>query len=520
MSYYAISFMLRRATGLKNYNALFLRLKEYSQSQPSKVALVIEDEVITYGELWTYIAAPVDSMEETIKALHPLDCMKKTIKLLHTVDSMEEAFKSLHTVELIQTYDIKEQLILWLRAIYEGRRPIICHADLSEKRRQELIARYGLINLEMTQPHVSLRDDVRNDLDALERVKKSQHSSVTLFTSQHAIPKAASFGVLTSGTTGLPKVLWRSLRSWVDFFDEQNRVFKVTKDSILFIHGSMSFTGNLNSLLATLYVGGTTVVGSILRPKRWYELLATWKATHMYVLPTKLRMLLPCMKDNLPHLSLIFTGSQLLDYKLVLTLKKLQPQTECILYYGASELNYITYCTFDEWLEEPNTVGYAFDRVTVSLDDAACIVVDTPYGIEDIERPYTVGDVGEFSPTGRLQFKGRADAIINRGGYKLSLPYLESELLCVEGIDDVVVLAVDDALRGQQPIAFVVPVEGASRDTICEAIHNRFLPKECPKQIFWLSEFPLTHASKIDLNALRRLYEMGQSKMSNKTSHK
>ena len=33
------------------------------------------------------------------------------------------------------------------------------------------------------------------------------------------VPPLADFGVLTSGTTGQPKPLWRREMSWRDFFD-------------------------------------------------------------------------------------------------------------------------------------------------------------------------------------------------------------------------------------------------------------------------------------------------------------
>ncbi|WP_298705686.1 AMP-binding protein [uncultured Veillonella sp.] len=468
---------------------LFQRLKLYSEVQPHKVALAFETQIITYEELWALVVTgdrthnpnSLTSDEVYSSLTSEQTYTSRTSEQAYSSWTSEKVYPSLtpangSLVELIQTDDAKEELVRWLRALYGKRRPIICHTDLSEARYKALIERYGFI------------------------------SEGAYFTSRQEIPEAASFGVLTSGTTGLPKVLWRSLRSWVDFFEEQNCVFKVNQDSLLFVHGSMSFTGNLNALLSALYAGATTVVGKILRPKHWYEVLKEWHITHLYILPTKLRMLLPCMKETLESLKIIFTGSQLLDYKLVLNLKKQQPQTECILYYGASELNYITYCTFDEWLQEPNTVGYPFKGVTISLDEDHCIEVDTPYGIEGISRPFTVHDRGEFSPTGRLLFKGRADAIINRGGYKLSLPYLESQLLCIEGIADVVVLAVTDELRGEQPIAFIVPENMGLKKEILQHIHHTFLPKECPRQIIWLDAMPLTNASKIDLNALRRLY--------------
>ncbi|MBS4913699.1 MAG: AMP-binding protein [Veillonella sp.] len=464
---------------------LFHALADYGKTQPQKTALVIEDKKITYGQLWECVTAPMDAGCDT------------------------DGVSMKGTVCFIKTENIETQLISWLNAIYNQSRPLLCHADLSEVRTAQLCKKYAL-------------DDVAEQ--------------------EHIIPEKASFGVLTSGTTGLPKVLWRNLSTWSDFFDEQNRVFLTDKESVLFVHGSMSFTGNLNSVLSTLYAGGTAIIARYMSPRRWVELLRLHQVTHIYLLPTKLRMLLPVLHETLPDLQVIFTGSQLLDYKLVLGLKKLQPHTTCILYYGASELNYITYCTFEEWLREPDTVGYAFKGVAVSLDRDNRIVVDTPYGIEGISRPFTVGDLGAFTESGRLLFRGRNDAIINRGGYKLSLPYLESQLLCVPGIADVVVLGVKDDLRGEQPVAFIVPDEkiriketneenssnffvedehivdesdinslkceiyAEAKEAVIRAVHERLQAKECPKHFFWLRKLPLTGASKVNRAVLTAFY--------------
>ena len=42
------------------------------------------------------------------------------------------------------------------------------------------------------------------------------------------------------------------------------------------------------------------------------------------------------------------------------------PNMEFILYYGASELNYITYCTGKEWLDREGTVGRPFPSVKIA----------------------------------------------------------------------------------------------------------------------------------------------------------
>ena len=59
-------------------------------------------------------------------------------------------------------------------------------------------------------------------------------------------PEGAYMGVMTSGTSGRQKVLFRSFESWHDFFKLQNKIFKMGEGSITFMQGSLAFTGNLN----------------------------------------------------------------------------------------------------------------------------------------------------------------------------------------------------------------------------------------------------------------------------------
>ncbi|ETI99789.1 MAG: AMP-dependent synthetase and ligase, partial [Veillonella dispar DORA_11] len=59
-------------------------------------------------------------------------------------------------------------------------------------------------------------------------------------------------------------------------------------------------------------------------------------------------------------------------------LQHICPDMEFILYYGASELNYITYCTGKEWLAREGTVGRPFPTVKIAENDNV-IYVTTNY---------------------------------------------------------------------------------------------------------------------------------------------
>ena len=111
------------------------------------------------------------------------------------------------------------------------------------------------------------------------------------FTVEH-IPERACMGVMTSGSTGKSKLLWRDFHSWADFFAEQNRVFGVDENTIIFCQGSLAFTGNLNIYMGVLAAGGTLIVTEKFRPKHWLQLMHQYDVNTLYLIPSKL-MLLP-----------------------------------------------------------------------------------------------------------------------------------------------------------------------------------------------------------------------------------
>lgn len=432
--------------GRKTVTSLYAMMLAWQKAEPNKPCLCIDDAVYTYDVFMRDVQAEKEKLE-TYAQTQPV---------------------------IIYRNSVYDQLTAWIAAIGAGLQPIIGHPDSD--------------------------DIVRKALE--ERLKEPS-----------ACCDKADFGVLSSGSTGVPKILWRRTASWADFFPVQNEIFEVTKETRLFLHGSMSFTGNLNALLAVWYAGGMVVTSAYLRPRSWLKVMARYAITHIYLLPTKLRLLMeamPISKENtaaLSSLRMIFAGSQMLDTKLMHHLQRTWPQARFILYYGASELNYVTYCTAEEWLLEPNTVGRPFPGVTVTVDGDHMIYVTSPYTIEGVACPFSVGDKGWFSSSGRLMFEGRGGAVINRGGYKLSVPLLEKKIQELDGVAEAVVIGQPDALRGEEPVAFIQCEPGYTETMIKKAMTKVLSVQEMPHRIIGVDEIPLTAGSKIDKRQLLRVLE-------------
>ena len=426
------------------------RLQQYKDLEPHKIALIVDEEQYTYGQLYDAII----SME--------FNNTSRIINLGQFNDGQK------NKVLLTQSLSFVEQLLQWLWGLYKGYIPMVCHNEM----------------------------DVAY-IDELARI-----------ISVEGVPTSTDFGVLTSGTTGRPKPLWRSESSWREFFDIQNNIFHINKDTKIFLHGSFSFTGVSNMVVAVLWSGGTVITTSSLRPNRWIQLIDKYHVDHIYALPTKLRLLVRHCKSKVDSINYIIGGSQVLDRQLMEQLERICPNMEFILYYGASELNYITYCTGKEWLDREGTVGRPFPSVKIAEQNGV-IYVTTKHHIEGIPDTYTVNDCGYIDSDGYLMFNGRQGDVINKGGYKISISEMELYLQSLQGVSEVAVITINDEIRGEDFIAYMVLEDNTELSKIVECIHHERPSVEWPKAILEISMVPLTECSKVDKRKLKEWYNKG-----------
>lgn len=318
-----------------------------------------------------------------------------------------------------------------------------------------------------------------------------------------AIPEAACMGVMTSGSTGQSKLLWRSYHSWADFFPEQNRVFGIDDKTVIFCQGSLAFTGNLNIYMGVLAAGGTLIVTQRFRPRHWLELMAEHGVNAIYLIPSKLLLLPKFMREANTRVRSIISGSQSMGRVEADKLLEVFPKAEITLYYGASELNYITYIKDSEMTDDRTLIGRAFAGVQVSVVDEE-IFIDTPYHVEAISLPFSLKDRGRLDAEGRLHFLGRTDDILSVNGRKVSAVKVSRALMDLPDVEEAAVLVVhvDDA---DVLTAFVGAVQEYSKQELVKLLRAGLEDYELPKQFIFLPELPHNESGKVDKAALKRL---------------
>ena len=472
-------------------------LQKYAEEKKNTPYLILKERQITYGQAY----------EDVRRFVAP--------------EWKQQFPKDYKTGVMILTEDVYHQLLAFLAVMAAGQIPIIGHYDLPQDAGNKLVEknRIGFV-LEEKAGKWTLKHGVSEPREAEQRVAEKQNTQETemfepeVVGSSKVVPaqffpvkvpfQNACMGVLSSGSTDVPKVMYRTYESWAGFIPEQNLRFRIDGDAVVFTEGSFSFTGNLSIWASVIYAGCTLAVSGIFSCRQWLEMIEQYRVSVLYLVPAKLKALTRYLQKEYPSVKMILAGSQLLGAKTSEKLKKFFPASEIILYYGASELDYITWLSYEEVLRFPDSVGKPVPGVKVWVEDGL-IYIDTPYHVEGLRQPCTLHDTGYFNEEGYLIFNGREGDIINKGGFKISCTKIENALCSVPDVVQAVVLPYDDAGRGQEAAAFVICDGEISRQELRQHLKQQLMQQEMPKRILFLKEIPLNSRGKTDKKRLLAL---------------
>ncbi|HUE36707.1 MAG TPA: AMP-binding protein, partial [Candidatus Acidoferrum sp.] len=127
-----------------------------------------------------------------------------------------------------------------------------------------------------------------------------------------------------------------------------------------------------------------------------------------------------------------------------------------------------------------------------------------PFGAEADSRLYRTGDLGRFRADGTIEFLGRIDHQVKIRGHRVELHEIELAFSQHPAVREIVVVARDDTAGDQRLVAYVVAASNA-KPTATEL--RRFaqdrLPEAMMPAVFvFLDELPLTPNGKVNRKAL------------------
>lgn len=425
------------------FDLIYKKLNE----NPDKDFIIIDEKKSTYKEVYDYSS-----------------------KVKEYIDNLN--LKSQSRI-LILCNDYFNQICLFIGVSGTNNIPIICHYNLPEDIIKSMVYKNNI-------------DYIISDKElSLHKYDKTSHFYIYKSNAAEKIMTAKNnlIGVLSSGTTGIPKVFYRTYESWCNFYKIQNNIFKIDKNSVVFMNGSFSFTGNLNILLGTMYECASAVISSKMLPRTWISQIEKYNVTNIYMIPSKLRILSNVLNKRNDNIKSIFSTSQLLLKESIEIMKKFYTKSEIILCYGTSEVSYVTYITLNEMKNKPSSVGRPFKNIKVTIENEK-IFVDTPYCIENIKSPFCTNDTGYIDSDGYLFLNGRSDDIVNIGGIKISMFNIENAVKTIDSVTECAAVSYDSPAKTHECAVFVLCNKAVTQKQVYAQLKTNLSPYEIPKKYF------------------------------------
>jgi acyl-CoA synthetase (AMP-forming)/AMP-acid ligase II len=351
----------------------------------------------------------------------------------------------------------------------------------------------------------------------------------------------------SSGTTGQPKGILRPLP---DQSPEEplplmlfiNFVFGFREDQVYLSPAPLYHSAPHASVSATLRIGGTAVIMEHFDAEQWLTLVERYQVTHCQMVPTMFTRLLRLPEEtrrryDVSSLECIVHAAAPCPVPIKRAMIDwLGPIL--VEYYAATEGNGFTYCTTEEWLAHPGTVGRAVAGEIVIRDEdgkecpAGTDGVVWFRGLTNFEyfrdpgktaesrdeggNISTVGDVGHVDEEGWLFLTDRKTYMIISGGVNI-YPQETENLLCTHpAVLDVAVIGVPNDDLGEEVKAVVQPSPGVNPGPELAADLIRFCRDnlshiKCPRSVDFVEELPRLPTGKLYKRVLRDRYWAGHS---------
>ncbi|MCU0561133.1 MAG: propionyl-CoA synthetase [Desulfobacterales bacterium] len=139
--------------------------------------------------------------------------------------------------------------------------------------------------------------------------------------------------------------------------------------------------------------------------------------------------------------------------------------------------------------------------------------------LKDFPGYYQTADAGFIDPEGYVYVMSRTDDIINVAGHRLSTGAMEEILADHADVAECAVLGVEDALKGQVPIGFIVLKAGVARrhedivKEVVQMVRERIGPVASFKTATVVKRLPKTRSGKILRGTIQKIADNKEWKM-------
>ena len=474
-------------------------LKKFSLSQPDKAALIIDDQVFSYGELFRQVSSVSNFLTEfgVKHGTHVVTVASPTIEYI----TCEYAILGLGAVNIPTEKNIPADRL----------------AEIAKSVDAELV-------LSSVKPEC--------DVPWIDYMNVDRSREVDYTWEPVIVSDVCSEIIFTTGTTGKSKGVMLTSHCLETYLSVMNPSFRLENNSVFLVTTPLNHVGGLHRIHQCISVGCTAVLlDGIRNLKAFFQSIENYGVTHTYLPPASVKMLLMLAKKNLAaldgKLQFIYTASAPFPMKDIETLMEVLPHTRLHQGYGSSETGSICNCCYNAPGGTISSLGKPYDCVEVILEDADGNIIKEPNKEGFIRSRSTMNMIGYyndpdltadvlkdgfiyshdlmfFDERGELHFAGRGDDVINIRGFKVTPTEVEDVALRYQIIEECACIPFEDKVYGRVMKMFVVIKNGFDFDIegITSFLESKLEAYKLPKYIEQLPEIPKTYNGKIDRKKL------------------
>jgi amino acid adenylation domain-containing protein len=478
-----------------------------AEAAPAAVAAVFEDQELTYGELnerANRLAHHLRSLGVGPESLVGL-CVERSLEMLVSMFGILKAGGAY--VSLDPAYP-KDRLAFMLRDA--GIRVLVTQQHLLDK----------------LPEHDAAVVSLDSDAEAIGRRSARNLSPL-------AGPGNAAYVIYTSGSTGGPKGVVMQHRSTVALIYWAREVFTDEDLKSVFASASVNFDCSIFEIFVPLSWGGKIVLGR--NALELPSLPAAQDITLLNTVPSSMTELLKV--GGVPaSVRTVNLSADMLPRALVDEVYRQTRAERVYNGYGPTEdTTFTTFGLVERDGDRSPSIGrpitneqvYLLDRrmnpVPVGLPGELYIggaglsrgylnrpelttekFVANPFSPEPGSRLYKTGDLARWLPDGRIEFVARVDHQVKVRGFRVELKEVEAALAQHSAVQNVVVVAREDAPGVKRLVAYVVaePPSVPTTSELRSFVRERLPEYMVPSAYVVLDAFPMTPSGKIDRRAL------------------
>ena len=473
---------------------------------PDAVAVVFEDEQVTYAELnrrANQLAHHLQSLGVGAETLVGI-CIERSIETVVGLLGILKAGGAYLPLDV--SYPPERHSFM----LGDAHAPLL----LTLQHRAPALAPYAprLLCLDSDWPQIALNSDLN---------PRATVSADNL-----------AYVIYTSGSTGKPKGVLLQHRGLVNLVAAQVRAFDIRPESRLLQFASLSFDASVSEIFTALLAGATLLMAKadeLMQGESLVRLLREQQVTVVTLPPVVLGIL---DEREVPELATVVSAGEACTAEIAARWTR---GRRFINAYGPTEATVCATLTIIDGDSVKPTIGRPIENVAVYVLDEQLEIV--PIGVTGelyiggagvgrgyLGRPeltaerfvpdrfgrraggrlYRTGDLVRYLRNGQLEYLGRIDQQVKIRGFRIELGEIQAALLEHPDLSACAVLDREDHPGDKRLVAYIVfkhdsPISIAD---LREYLKERLPDYMMPAHFVTLDELPLTHNGKLNRRAL------------------